>query len=462
MQINGRDGADTINIQGTPADLGLEITGGLGADVVNVGVFVFDPSSSLAAGTPQNLNAIDGDALRGLPLALRGDDPDLDDDAARDALHLFDTTDTADNFGVLREDSGRMRLSGLGMRVDAEFRRFEDVAITLGSGSDQFLVRTTHTASDGTGTAVIHTGAGDDAVDVFALRSSTIIEGGDGNDVMRVNPDLDEVNRRPLPSQLALRGDSGSDQFFINLASSGNSRTRVEGGTGPGEDTLTIRGTNRDDVFLLRKDFVALMNVTTAGDLEVQRVDYSSQINGRLTINGLEGDDHFALDDVTAQATINGNGGNDSFQVGQMFKAPRDTAAGVGLPDPLDLFDSRDLADVPFETVHTTRGFLSNGVSRDTVINGGTGEDDFVVFHNRASLCLNGGDGNLRNRHIRGAFDRAERRLEICFPGEADRSGISVLALGSTPKQIQIDVKSNDSAFGCKQVAARFTRCARS
>src|SRR4030095_4706715 len=143
-------------------------------------------------------------------------------------------------------------------------------------------------------------------VDVFAVRSSTIIEGGDGNDVMRVNPDLDEVNRRPLPAQLTLGGQDGSDQFFVNLASGGNSRTRVEGGTGVSEDNLTIRGTNRDDMFLLRKDFVALMKVTTAGNLEVQRVDYSSQINGRLTVNGLEGDDQFALDDHTDQATVTG------------------------------------------------------------------------------------------------------------------------------------------------------------
>src|SRR5262249_17722432 len=47
-----------------------------------------------------------------------------------------------------------------------------------------------------------------------------------------------------------------------------------------------------------------------------------------------------------------------------------------------------------FDTTETTRGFLSNGISQDTTIEGGQGNDRFTVFHNLANLILNGGSGD--------------------------------------------------------------------
>src|SRR5262249_8011007 len=51
------------------------------------------------------------------------------------------------------------------------------------------------------------------------------------------------------------------------------------------------------------------------------------------------------------------------------------------------------LEDV-FATIETTRGFLSNGISKPMTINGGLGNDHFVVFHNKAVLQLNGEEGD--------------------------------------------------------------------
>src|SRR3954454_6950419 len=73
--------------------------------------------------------------------------------------------------------------------------------------------------------------------------------------------------------------------------------------------------------------------------------------------------------------TINGNSGNDIFEIGQLYYL-----YSIGI-DPADL-------------VATTRGDLSAGVSFPTVINGGTGEDFFEVFHNLAELQLNGEAGD--------------------------------------------------------------------
>ena len=78
---------------------------------------------------------------------------------------------------------------------------------------------------------------------------------------------------------------------------------------------------------------------------------------------------------------IIGGNGNDHFQIGQLFLSPRDAAAGVAAGD-------------IFATTLTTRGYLSNGVSYATAIDGGTGSDVFTVFHNLAPLALSGGSGN--------------------------------------------------------------------
>ena len=43
-----------------------------------------------------------------------------------------------------------------------------------------------------------------------------------------------------------------------------------------------------------------------------------------------------------------------------------------------------------FETTQITRGFLSNGVSQSTVLFGGTGNDNFTVYSNKAELFLFG------------------------------------------------------------------------
>ena len=48
------------------------------------------------------------------------------------------------------------------------------------------------------------------------------------------------------------------------------------------------------------------------------------------------------------------------------------------------------LTAAPF-ALAITRGWLSNGVSEATTINGGDGADQFTVFRNVAVLNLNGG-----------------------------------------------------------------------
>src|SRR5262249_29621767 len=127
--------------------------------------------------------------------------------------------------------------------------------------------------------------------------------------------------------------------------------------------------------------FMALLN---NGGAHVERFNYQSMEG--LTLNTIQGNDYVVLDDVIGITSINLGLGNDRVQVGQVFNSARVGNFNQLITDiqPLDAFG----------TLPITRGWLSNGVSFVTTINGGDGNDEFTVFHNVAVLNLNGGDGD--------------------------------------------------------------------
>ena len=207
--------------------------------------------------------------------------------------------------------------------------------------------------------------------------------------------------------QVTTTGSQGLNRHYvINVLDTGTS----------GTDVLTVLGTeSSNDVFLLRKfaslvetgwtpvnpAFVALLHddITDARTHDplgqesvrpqaVQRINYDSGIDdagGGLFVRGLGGADTFATDDNSAPTELDGGDGNDTFLIGQLYGSPRTVAAA-----------SLVAADV-FATTTTTRGWLSNGNSRaDLRAVGGIGNDDFVVYANRALATLLGGDGNDR------------------------------------------------------------------
>ena len=119
----------------------------------------------------------------------------------------------------------------------------------------------------------------------------------------------------------------------------------------------------------------------------VQRINYDTALNGRITVFGEAGNDAFFVDDTTATITLDGGAGNDSFQIGQIFGTQRD---GESAPDggallPADTFPS---------LVPTTRGWLSPGAHAPLLATGGTGNDRFTVYSNQAEIQLNGDDNN--------------------------------------------------------------------
>ena len=65
-------------------------------------------------------------------------------------------------------------------------------------------------------------------------------------------------------------------------------------------------------------------------------MNYDENINARLIVNGLGGNDKFVVDDNSAITTLDGGDGDDTFQIGQVFGTPRTTAAGLAASDTFD------------------------------------------------------------------------------------------------------------------------------
>jgi len=179
---------------------------------------------------------------------------------------------------------------------------------------------------------------------------------------------------------------------------------------------MKVFGTMYDDEFLLRASssitglaFVALINE----DPNVERVNYWKL--ERIRISGSFGDDYFAVDDTHAEVTIEGNEGEDRFQVGQLYRSPRDGGAYE--------FNHIETEDIYF-TIETTVGWLSNGISKPMTIYGGTENDYFTVFHNKEVLSLFGEDGDdtflIKAFALAGSQEPQRERTDVSGGAGAD------------------------------------------
>ncbi|MBI3917574.1 MAG: hypothetical protein HY322_11275 [Betaproteobacteria bacterium] len=215
-------------------------------------------------------------------------------------------------------------------------------------------------------------------------------------------------------------GDAGTDfnrNYVINVLDTGLSNDGVDELTIFGFDGalngLDIDGNKPiDDIFLLRAAtelpgetadrpaYVAMVygQPTTYTDTiednepsnEVARINYDTALNGRLTVEGMGGNDNFYSDDTTVIVSLQGGAGADSFQIGQIFGTKRTD----GLEE-APTFGGELLAQDVFPAmVATTRGWLSPGISAPLVAQGGTGNDEFRVYSNQAELRLEGDDNN--------------------------------------------------------------------
>ncbi len=274
----------------------------------------------------------------------------------------------------------------------------------------------TVTGTDPDATIEVFGGNGDDTVTFFEtfLDGQTTVYGGataasvssDGDDLVvitritilpgtHLGTAADDFLGLPIQNSLRVDGQNGSNHvevtaWGIDDPDAHETRIEVVGtGTDPfAINTLTVNAADGDDVVLLRAvtyipglpasrpAFVAV----ASGESTVERISYDRSVNGKLTVNGLDGNDLFVFDDTSSPSTVNGGDGDDTFIVGQFFDTER---TGQFLQD-----------EDAFPTALTELGWLSPGISRPAALYGGAGDDRFLVNSNRSELRMEAGTGD--------------------------------------------------------------------
>ena len=275
---------------------------------------------------------------------------------------------------------------------------------------------TAGSAADGVALKSAFDDDGEDTFTVYALQSTLTRTSPKTADVVAEHTLTLDGQADTDFYEVHTLGSNGPDvrNYAINVLDSGDETDGVDEMTIFGNDDQGANDGSIDDIFLMRAaaflpsdqqggtqvedladrpGYVAILHGTLEPyeDIipdnedfdEVQRINYDTALNGRLTIEGRGGDDAFYSDDVTVIATYDGGRGDDTFQIGQIFGANRNIA------------DGNLLAQDEFpELVATTRGWLSRGSSAPVLAQGGTGNDTFRVYSNQSELRLEGDDDN--------------------------------------------------------------------
>ena len=263
-------------------------------------------------------------------------------------------------------DVGTLR--GLELEAGVNYSGAEDFNLWLGTGTDGLFIASTHG-----GTTDIYAGDGnstvnqrDDTIAIKSISGVTTVHGQGGNDFVYVNVDapsgaandasffaqfknaaaaaaneavfntlFSRTNANQIGAVLNLHGEGDSDQYTRELR-------RPRAGAGQRARQRRARRWRRHPDRQRRRDVEptpsccagpsSRCSTTSNNDGafdQVERVNYDENINARLIVNGLGGDDMFVADDNSAITTLDGGDGNDTFQIGQVFGTLRDAAAGV-------------------------------------------------------------------------------------------------------------------------------------
>ena len=384
-------GVDAVNIHAINGPTFVET--GTGTDSVIVG----NPIST-TAGSEYTVN----DILFG-QLTIDGGSEPTGTAQGTDILRVSDNGDTtADRGGRLTATE----IIGLGMTVGIKYTSFETLILETNDANNELHIDGTHaglTQIDMGDEAVSPTDdAANDVLNIERLGGQTEVKLGQGNDIVRVNYDRygKQTFKNGLQSgdlgttyQLDLDGEQGSDFYQIGLSGEGTALIRLldSGVAGQGADRAEINGTNSADLFLFRANLdptvatgvVAALQLDENGDQVagiLEEVQYNGALEGDIQVNGRDGDDLFVFDDTLATFNVFGDAGDDTFQVGQLFDSARDAS------NPYNGLKGRD----QYTTTQVTLGFLSNGISKNATLNGGTGQDNFTVYSNKAELFLFG------------------------------------------------------------------------
>jgi len=266
-------GSDVFDIQSAPSGVALSLKGGDGSDVFNLG-----DASNLIAGLDGTID-IDGE------------------EGAADALNITDTGNSSATIdGVLTGTA----VTGLGMAVGVTYdNTLESFTVSLGSGADEFNVRST----DSNVAATVNLGGGNDTLTVDSngatadgtvdnVVSSLTVNGGTGSSDKVVLQDTSDSSADTITLTGTQIGAGGSDSLFGpgGTFTYGTVET-LEISAGSGGNTVNIEstasGTNVDFNTGAGTDSVTIGNTTNGVD----------GVLSIVTVSGQAGDDTLTLDD---------------------------------------------------------------------------------------------------------------------------------------------------------------------
>ena len=172
-----------------------------------------------------------------------------------------------------------------GMGIEAAGDRFQTIHTTVGWLSPGITIP-----------AVLYGGKGNDQFRIYANKADIRLEGEDGNDDFLVRAFL-----LADTGGIQLLAGAGDDSIRYNI----NAPVSIDGGAG--FDTVTVLGTEGDDVFVITADgiFGAGLSISLTAVEEAVEVD------------GLEGNDTFFIlsTDANTVTTVIGGSGSDTFNV---------------------------------------------------------------------------------------------------------------------------------------------------
>ncbi|MBQ0721029.1 MAG: LEPR-XLL domain-containing protein [Gammaproteobacteria bacterium] len=152
-------------------------------------------------------------------------------------------------------------------------------------------------------------GDDNDQFSVYSNKAVLYLKGNDGDDNFQLRAFISTNN-------LNVNGGSGQDNVEYNI----NAPVFIDGGDG--HDTVTIIGTEANDVFLINKDGVFGAGLTV-------NIENSELIE----VDGLEGDDTFYVQGLQGGSVVTslygGNGSDDFIITGDITK----TLSGIGTPN---------------------------------------------------------------------------------------------------------------------------------
>jgi Ca2+-binding RTX toxin-like protein len=366
--IEGQDGIDTMLFFGSNASETINIAANGGRvlflrDVANVTMDLNDVETidfrALGGADTIVIGDLSGTDVTDINIDLRG--PAGGGDGAADTVTV-NATNGADVFGVTG-DASSVRVFGLQAGVDIFFSEDANDRLVLnGQGSDDVIDASSLEA--GALKLTMNGGLGNDVF--LGSEGNDLINGGDGDDVALMGAGDDVFVWNPGDDDDTLEGQDGFDEMLFNGANvsetinifanggrvlftrdiasvlmdlndlekisfnalggtdnitvqdlSGTDVTEVSlnlgavGGADDGQpDTVTVQGTNGDDIILVVGDTTGVRVFGLAAEVQV----FNFGAGDRLVINGLAGDDVVeasGLEALGIALVVNGGDGDD-------------------------------------------------------------------------------------------------------------------------------------------------------